>query len=180
LEKLIISGSPTTEQLEEAKFKLTSEFSELSGGNDSKIFAETAKNYFHNRNLVLGLEISLRMIYEGKYDTSIEYLNNNGVSCTTPENEEQAKALIRKIELKLKNRSAKLKQYRAQYNALSSKKSDKPTRRYFNKLIVMLSVSEVIKMQIDRNKLMLSEFAEYLNTYNEYQQYLQTLKNKRK
>jgi hypothetical protein len=179
LERLIISGNPTQEMLEETRSKLTQEFAGLTGNTEMKIFAEEARNYFRKRNTISGIELSIRLIASGQYTEAVNFLNKNGVECFVPENDEQAKQLIEKLNLKLKNHLAKFKQVKARFEALQ-KKSEKPTRKYYNRLLATLSTCEIIKMQLDRNKLTLSEFAEYINILNEYQEQLKSIKNDRR
>jgi hypothetical protein len=176
LERLIISGNPSQELLEETKMKLTAEFSELSGGGEMQMFIETTRQFFYQRNLIAGMQIAMQLIAAGNYDESIAYLNKSGITCTAPQNDEQTNALLKQLSLKLKNLSSKFKQIKKRYESLQ-KRGEKPTRKYYNRLLVALSTCEVIKMQLDRNKLTLSEFAEYINIFNEYHNHLKTIKH---
>lgn len=180
LERLIISGNPTCEELKEAKYKLIAEFSELCSGNEEKAFNEAVRSYYYLRTLIIGYESCISLIVEGKFDSAIEFLNNNGIKCKVPADEKERLELIRSIETKIKGRILKFRQAERTFKALCSKKGEKPTRKYFNHLLVMLSTCEMIKMQLDRNKLTLAEFAEYLNVFNDHQQYLKTLQIKKK
>jgi hypothetical protein len=179
LEKLVISGNPTRGELEEAKAKLTQEFSELCGNGETKILTENACDFFRKQNAVTGIDISIRLIASGKYEEAITFLSKSGIRCTTPENEAQAQSLITRLTKELKNRLAKLKEAKTSYED-SVKKGEKPTRQYYNRLLVTLSTCEIIKMQLDRNKLTLSEFAEYIHLFNEYQEQLKSIKNDRR
>jgi hypothetical protein len=179
LEKLIISGNPSIELLEETKEKLIQEFSELTGSGEMKIFTEAARNFFYLRNTITGMEMAAHLIASGEYGDAIAFFNKSGVKCAAPENNEQAEALMSKINLKLKNRLAKFKEAKKRYESLQ-KQGEKPTRKYYNKLLVTLSTCEIIKMQLDRNRLTLSEFAEYINILSEYHNHLKSAKNGRK
>ncbi|MDR0680858.1 MAG: hypothetical protein LBG15_03245 [Dysgonamonadaceae bacterium] len=179
LEKLIISGNPSREMLEAAKGKLTQEFSELSGDTETEIFFEEARNYFQKRNTVLGIELSSRLIAAGKYKEAVDYLSRNGIDSPVPDNDQQAGQLIKRLNIKIKNLSVKLLEAKKRYESLQGK-GEKPTRRYYNRLLVILSTCEAIKIQLDRNKLLLSEFAEYIHLFNEYQQQLKSMRNERK
>jgi hypothetical protein len=171
LERLIIGGNPSREMLEETKMKLTAEFAELSGNEEAKIFNDVLDSYYKQRGLILGLETSLKLVTSGHFEAAITYLNSNGVKCSVPENEGEISALIARIQSKLKNRLAKFKEISSQYESLS-KKGNKPTRRYYNKLLIILSTCEVIKIQLNPQKMTVAEFAEYLNMFNEYQNQL--------
>jgi hypothetical protein len=179
LEKLIITGNPPREILEETKAKLMQEFSSLTGGGEMKEFTATARDFFQKRNTVMGIEVCIHLIASGKYGEAVEFLNRARIACTEPENEEQAARLITRLNGELKNRSGKLKEAADRYEKLQ-KKGEKPTRQYYNRLLVMLSTSETVKIQLDRNRLTLSEFAEYINAFNEYQTQLKAIQNGRK
>lgn len=179
LKNLIIKGSPTQEQLEEARFKLVSDFCELSNNGESQVIYESINNFYYQRNLIIGYELCLKLILAGKFDKAIEYLNDNGLTCSIPQEEEEYQKLIRTIQMKLKNRMVKYKEAQNRYKTLSSGKGEKkPTRKYYNKLIVMLSTCEVIKIQLRPKDMTVSEFAEYLNMFNEYQNHLKIRNNK--
>lgn len=178
LKSLIINGNPTQKELEETRFRLITEFSEISNNGESQVYSDVISNFYYQRNLILGYELSLKLVIVARFDKAIEYLNQNGMKCSVPNTEEEYKSLIKAIQLKIKNRIAKYKEARSKYNALSSGKTEKPTRRYYNKLLVMLSTCEIIKIQLDPKKMTVAEFAEYLNIYNEYQNQ-QKIKNNR-
>lgn len=178
LNKLIIQGNPTQGELEEARLKLVAEFSEVSNNGESQAYSDVVSRFYYLRSLIAGLELSLKLVIAGRFDKATEYLNQNGLKCSVPETEEEFQKLVKAIQLKLKNRAAKYKEARSQFNALSSGKGEKPTRRYYNKLLVMLSTSECIKMQLKANEMTVAEFAEYLNLFNEYQNHLKIKNNK--
>jgi hypothetical protein len=176
LNRLVIAGNPSIEELEEAKLKLITDFNEVASGGEMRAYIEAARNYYRLRSLITGLELSLRLIVSGRFDAAVDYLNKNDVPCSVPESEDDLKALIRKVQMKMKNRMAKLKEAESRYRALSSKGGDKPTRRYYNRLLIMLSTCEIIKMQLNPKTLTVAEFAEYLNVFNEYQNHLKIKK----
>lgn len=178
LRNLIIEGNPTQEELNEARSKLIAEFSELSNNGESQALTEVVSNLYYQRNLILGYELSLKLVLSGKFAKAIEYLNQNGVKCSPPKTDEELEKLINAIQLKTKNRMVKYKEAKSQYNALSSGKGEKPTRRHYNKLLVMLSTCEAIKIQLDAKKMTVAEFAEYLNMFNEYQNNLKMRNNR--
>lgn len=178
LKSLIIEGNPTQEELEEARFKLVTDFSELSNHGESQAISEVMSNFYYQRNLIVGYELCLKLVLSGMFEKSIEYLNENGLTCSVPQSEEDFQKLIHAIQMKLKNRMVKYKEARSQYNALASGKDEKPTRRYYNKLIVILSTCEAIKIQLNPKKMTVAEFAEYLNMFNEYQNHLKMRNNK--
>ena len=173
---LIISGSPTPEEIEEAKLKLITDFSDIAGGGEMQVFMDVLKSYHLHRSYITGLDLSLNLILSGRFESAVEYLNKNGIGCSVPESEDELKSLIAKIQLKLKNRLAKFKEISSRYKALS-KGSEKPTRKYYNKLLIILSTCEVIKMQLNPKIMTVAEFAEYLNMFNEYQNHLKIKKN---
>jgi len=175
LENLIITGSPTRQQLEEAKMKIVSEFQEISSCGETKAYLDAAGSYYSKLNVITGFEVAIRLLRAGRYEKAIDYLNRNGVKCSAPNNDEEILALIAAIELKLKNRLAKFQEASSKFKALS-KKGEKPTRAYYNKLLVMLSTCEIIKMQLNPKNMTVAEFAEYLNVYNEYQNQLKIRK----
>ncbi len=177
LESLVISGRPTTAQLEEARLKLMSEFYEASDNASAQMFSETSRNLFAKRNRIIGLEASLRLILAKRYEYSIIYLNKNGVKCSWPESDEDFKKLVSKINIEIKNSIIKLKIAQAKYDSLHSCNSEKPNRKYYNKLLIILSTCDIIKIQLNPKKMMVSEFAEYLNLYNEYKNYLKMKRN---
>ena len=176
LERLIISGNPTRELLEETRAKLVQEFSELAGSGETRAYVEAARNFFYYRNRVMGMQLAVQLIAAGQYGDAIEYLNRSGVQCTAPGNGEQAAALIKELNRQLANLSSRLKEKKELFESLQ-KRGGKPNRQYYNRLLVMLSTCEAIKMQLDRNKLTLSEFAEYINLFNEYTNHLKSIKN---
>lgn len=177
LNVLAIKGNPTIKELEEAQFKIISEFSELSNDGESQAMSEVINNFYYQRNLIVGYELSLKLVIAGKFEKSIEYLNDNGLKCLAPETEEEYQKLIHAIRMRIKNRIVKYKEAQNQYKALSSGKGEKPTRKYFNKLLIMLSTCEAIKLQLNFNKLTAAEFSTYLNMFNEYQNHLKMRKN---
>ena len=177
LDGIIISGNPLREQLEEAKMKIISEFHEISGGGETKVYVDTASSYYAKLSVIAGFDIAIRLMQAGMYAKAIEFLNKYGVKCSAPTTDEELKLLINMIDLKLKNRLAKLQEASSKFKALSSKKKcDKPTRAYFNRLLVMLSTCEVVKIQLNPKKMTVAEFAEYLNVFNEYQNQLKIRK----
>lgn len=179
LESLIIEGKPSREELEEARFKLVTGFSEMSNQGEASAFCEVMGNYYYQRGLLLGYELSLKLIISGRYDAALEYLKGSGLDLPIPETKEELEKLIKTIELKMKNRIVKYKEAKSAYKALSSRKGEKPTRRYYSKLLVILSTSEVIKIQLSAKKMTVAEFADYLNIYNEYQNQLKFRKHAR-
>lgn len=172
LPRLLIHGKATQTQLEEARFKLLTDFSEVSNAAETQAYAEVVSNLSYQRNLILGYQLSLQLVLGRQFQKAIEYLNQNGLKCTVPSTDDQFKKLVESIDLKIKNRIVKYKEAQSQYKALSSGKGDKPTRRYYNKLLVMLSTCECIKMQLNPKEMTIAEFAEYLNLFNEYQNHL--------
>ncbi|MBD8389664.1 hypothetical protein [Dysgonomonas sp. BGC7] len=178
IRSLIIKGDATLEELENARFKLISDFADISNNGELQAYSDVIGSLYYQRNIILGYELSLNLIIGGKFDTAIGYLNKNGIQCYIPQNKEELKKLVDKILLKRKNRLAKLKEAQGRYNALSSGKGEKPTRRYYNKLLVMLSTCEAIKMQLKAKEMTVAEFAEYINMFNEYQNQLKVRKNK--
>jgi hypothetical protein len=176
LERLVIGGSPSRAELEEARRRLIAEFSELSGNGDARVFGEVLEAYCRQRVLIVGLEASLRLIGFGRFDAATEYLNKNGVKCSVPGSDEDAGVLAERVRVKLKNRMAKFKEISGRYESLSGK-GEKPTRRYYNRLLITLSTCEVIKMQLNANMMTVAEFAEYLNMFNEYQNHLKMKRN---
>lgn len=180
LKVLVIKGKPTQAELEEARLKIVTEFSELSNNGESQAISDVMSNFYYQRNLIVGYELSLKLVLAGKFDKAIEYLNDNGLKCSVPQTEKEFQKLIRAIKMKIKNRMVKYKEARSQYNAISSGKEEKPTRKYFNKLLIMLSTCEVIKMQLNFNKLTAAEFSTYLNMFNDYQNHLKMRNNSKK
>jgi hypothetical protein len=168
LERLVIAGSASRAELEEVKLRLITEFSELSGNGEVLVFNEILNSYYKHRALIAGLEASLRLLASGRFEAATEYLNKNGVKCCVPGGDEEAGALIERVRLKLKSRMAKFRELSGRYELLS-RKGERPTRRYYNRLLVTLSTCEVIKMQLNAGRMTVAEFAEYLNVYNEYQ-----------
>jgi hypothetical protein len=179
LDRLIISGHPCQQTLEETKIKLMQEFSTLTGGGETRNFIETTRNFFYQRNRLAGIEIAIRLISSGQYAAATAYLNGSGFKCAVPENGEQADALTKRLQMELRKRADMFRKAKKRYESLQNK-GEKPTRKYYNRLLVALSTCEVIKMQLDRNKLTLSEFAEYINILNEYQQHIKSIRNDRK
>lgn len=177
LKKLVIKGNPTNEELEEARFRLVTEFSEISNSGESEVFREVTGNFYKQRALVLGYELSLRLVLAGRFQAAVEYLNKNGMNCPVPETEEEFQKLAESISLKIKNRTAKYKEAKGAYKALSSGKGEKPTRRYYNRLLVTLSTCEAIKIQLNPKKMTVAEFAEYLNMFKEYRNHLKMKRN---
>ena len=179
LERLIISGDPSRELLEETREKLVQEFSELTGGSEMKTFIEATRRFFYLRNRITGMQIAIRLIAAGRYDEAVSYLNQSGIECAAPGNGEQARDLTAKLELKLKNLLGELRRAKKHYESLRGKGA-KPTRQYYSRLLVMLSTCEAIKMQLDRNRLTLSELAEYINIFNEYHNQSKSIRDGRK
>jgi predicted Fe-Mo cluster-binding NifX family protein len=176
---LIIRGKPTNEMLEETKFKLITEFSELSNQTEAKSMLNSASKLYRYEIQIRGYEVAYGLIVNGIYPKAIEYLNLNGIKCKTPENENERETILKSLKIKLKNKIAKYKEAKTVYD-LNPSKEEKPTRKYFNRLLVMLSVCEVVKIQLDPKKMTVSEFAEYLNIYSEYQNQLISMKYGRK
>lgn len=172
LNLLTIEGNPSEAELEEARYKLMSDFSELSNSGESQAVAETICNFFYQRNIVLGYELALNLVAAGRFDKAIDYLCQNGMQCDIPSTEEEFQHLVKKIGMRLKNRLAKYKIAKSQYKDITSKKGDKPTRRYYNKLLIMLSTCDAVKIQLNPKQMTVAEFAEYLNLFNEYQNHL--------
>jgi hypothetical protein len=170
----VISGSPSRGELEEARMKLVSEFAEISGNNGLSSYNDTLKTYYIQRNAISGMQLAAGLVMSGKYDASIEFLNANGIKCTAPGDEREKDALLRLIGIRLKNMSSKFKQTQTRYELLS-KEGEKPTRMYYNRLMIALSTCEAIKMQLNMREMTVAEFAGYINLFNEYQK---QLKNK--
>lgn len=179
LERLIISGHPPREYLEAIKMKLVYEFSELSASGESQALADAASSYYKQLCMITGLETALKLVFSGRFEKAIPYLNGSGVKCSLPGNGDELTALIGKIDMKLKNRLAKLKEISSRYEALSAK-GEKPTRRNYNKLLITLSTCEAVKIQLNPKQMTVAEFAEYLNLFNEYQNLLKIKQNGRK
>lgn len=167
LSALTIKGNPSNELLEDTKFKLISEFSEMSNQSETETQIERMRNLYLHEIRIRGYELSLTLIIEKRYPEAIGFLNRNGLKCKTPETEEEFERLIKAVRMKITNNTAKYREAKTAYDSYV-KKGEKPTRKYFNKLLVMLSVCEIIKFQLDPKKMTVAEFAEYLNLYNEY------------
>jgi len=168
LESLIIAGLPTVEELEEAKLKICSEYAEIAGGGENKAFTEVASSYYSRLCGVIGLEMAMKLLLAGRYDAAIDFLNRGGIRCVKPETRDEFDKLLFTVEMKYKNRLAKLKEAGSRYKSLS-KTGEKPTRKYYNRLLVILSTCEIIKMQLNPKQMTVAEFAEYINIFNEYQ-----------
>jgi hypothetical protein len=179
--RLIIYGSPSEAELEEAKLKLVSDFSELSGGGEAKAFNYTISQYYLKRSVIIGFELSIRLILAGRFEAAVDYLNKNGVKCSVPKDEAEFNDLIDLVHKKYKNKiaNAKYLELTNRYRELSLKKEEKPTRRYYTRLLVMLSSCEAIRIQLNPKKMTVAEFAEYINLFNEYQNILKNIKNGR-
>jgi len=179
LNALVIEGNPTNELLEDTKLKLMSEFSEMSNQAEMKMQIDRMRNLYLYEIQIRGFELALALISRKMYPEAIEFLNQNGLKCKAPETEEEFEKLTKAIQIKIMNRISKYKEAKAACD-LYQKKGEKPTRKYFNKLLVMLSVCEIIKFQLDTKKMTVAEFAEYLNLYNEYQNNLKSTQYGRK
>lgn len=173
LSALIIQGNPSVELLEETKIKLISEFSELSNQSESKILINKICDLYRYEIQIRSFELALNLIAGMNFSEAVAFLNQNGLKCKAPENEKEIESLIKSIRVKIMNRTAKYKEAKTIYDSIKGK-GETPTRKYFNKLLVMLSVCEIIKIQLNPEKMTVSEFAEYLNLYNEYQNQLRS------
>jgi hypothetical protein len=176
LERLVVSGHPSREYLEEIRMKLVAEFSQLSSAGESDALAEAATAYYRQLCRITGLKTALQLVASGRFKRAIAYLNGNGVSCPPPESEDELTALLGKINLKLKNCQAKFKEISGRYKAMCGK-GERPTRRYYNKLLIALSTCEAIKIQLNPKQMTVAEFAEYLNLLNEYRNLLKIRQN---
>ncbi len=176
LKRLIIQGSPTTQQLEEARFKLISDFGELSNQGEAAAFSQILSNYYYQRSLLVGYGLCVNLILAGKFENAVEFLSKNGLPCSAPHNEDELNKLINRVRMQIKNRKVKFKEAESAYRAIAGK-SEKPDRKYYNKLLVMLSTSEVIKIQLNPAQMTVAEFAGYLNLFSEYQNQLKLRKN---
>jgi hypothetical protein len=120
------------------------------------------------------------LIGAGRFDAAISFLNKNGVQCAVPESEADMETLVKAVDIKFKNRLAKFREISSRYRELTSAKGEKPTRQYYNRLIITLSISEIVKIQLNPKKMTVAEFAGYLSMYNEYQNHLKIRKHDRK
>ena len=148
---------------------------DLSNDAEIKASSEAYFDFMKKKNIVLGLLVAIELVANDEFTKAAPFLKECGISAKEPGNEQQKSDLLKSLELKLKNRQAKLQESQTRYESLQ-KKGEKPTRKYYNKLIVILSTCEAIKMQIDAKKLLLSEFAEYLNMYNDYCEHIRSKK----
>jgi hypothetical protein len=148
LEALIISGKPSEMQLAAAAEKLTVEFSELSSDNEMESMTAAAKTFYLNRSYLLCFDICYRLVNTGKYEKAVEYLNTHGLPCKVPQNDTEKAALLKATGKKIKSRMVKYKEAEKQYKIFAGK-SEKPTRKYFTRILVMLSSCEVIKMRLN-------------------------------
>jgi hypothetical protein len=171
LDLLIISGNPTQSQLMATAIKLITEFNQLSNESEAKSMTDAAKLYHLNRMIIFCLDACYNLIRAGKYKDAITYLNKNGMSCEEPQNDKERSTLLKTIQHKIKNRMIKYREAETDYKNLTGKQGERPTRKYFNRILVLLSTCEVIKMQLNPRQITVAEFAEYLNIFNEYQNY---------
>ena len=176
LNSLVISGKPTTEKLEETKMKLVYDFTEASGGIDMKGYTSIVGQYHQQLNIITGFDFSIELIKVGRYEKALQFLNANGLNCSIPETADAVDILLKSVEMKYKNRLAKFKEISTKYGELTAKKTEKPTRQYYSKLIIALSTCEAIKMQLNPKQMTVSDFAEYLNIYNEYLNHIKSTK----
>jgi hypothetical protein len=178
LEKLVISGKPGIEVLQEAKFRLVAEFSELSGNTAMKNYMAGSKSYYRQLNVIKGLEIAHSLVRSGRISSATDFMKSVGIPCN-----ENAKAeeMLLSIERQIKAKVIKLKDVRRRMEQPDKTGNGQGyTRRYFNRLLAALSTCEAIHIQLDRSKMTVAEFAEYINIYNEYMTHINNLKHGRK
>lgn len=179
IQALVISGTPTNEELEEARISIINKYYEISNNEESSSIYNETRNYYKLRNQITGFEVCLKLVCLERYENCISFLCDNGLKCKAPEDEKQKEKLIKKIDMLLKSKLIKLKESSNKINKKGTK-TEKPTREYFNKLIVTISASESIKMPLDKNKLTVAEFAGYINLFTTYQNQLKSLYHGRK
>jgi hypothetical protein len=164
--------------LQEAKLKLVTEFSELSGNTAMKNYIANSKAYWRQLNVVKGLETAHTLVSAGRIQPATDFMKSVGIPC----NENMATEEIALfIERQIKARIIKLKDARHRMEQRDKNSREQGyTRKYFNRLLTVLSTCEAIHIQLDRNKMTVAEFAEYINIYNEYSTNIKDLKHGRK
>lgn len=178
---IIISGDPTEEEIQATCNTLKMDFHELSSGKSGEGYINSINGLYSKKNTILGLQISLKLVLVGRYEKAIDFLNKNGVKSCIPTTIQDQENLINRITKRIALRTAKLQEATTEHNnsfLTNKNKTETPTRKYYNKLLVILSSSEAIKMRIDKN-ITVAEFAEYINLYNEHCEHLLNINNSR-
>lgn len=158
---LTVEGEPPESALEDAGISLTAEFSELSGNADASDIHNTMKNIRIYRMHIQILTTCLCFCFNGKTEDARRVLKQ--VDINIPGDPEDA---LKRIEGFIKSKSILLKKEIDRYEKLvSGNKGNKPTVKYYNQQLAVLSVH--FKFNIDMN-VTLAAFASYLKIFENH------------
>ena len=174
---LIIEGDATESELYNAWNTINELYIEAIGDLDTKIRIESAREiaYLEGRiNIANAIISQLKLKYS---DALIQMLSNFGYIISVEPNEANLDAYINQFKGYL---NAELLELKEKLNEIDKgdKKTTEITRQYFEKIIVAIELT--FKFQINIDKISLSKYCEYINSYNNHVKNLEKQINKNK
>lgn len=172
LDALIISGNPTREELEDARDRIFSEFSAISGASETRRTTLLRESRLY-RSQIVGLIAALHLISLGDKDVGI--LKEFGIRFKVPDNADELNELINKIFSKISERKIRYNKSISELNRLNEKEAGKKVNPmdFFNQLV---SLSRWAGFRIG-TEISLAEYSAYLKQMNEYAEQLKVKRN---
>lgn len=162
LRALVVYGNPGDDVVEEARGRLLTEFSELSGDSRFGVMNSCLRRMHYYRSNILLLAVCQRLLFLGGKEKVVEYLREQGVGCDGLSREE----LLSKVSGLIGERKMRLRSEEKRYKKLTDEeKTEKPTRRYFTEQLVELSKYAGFRLTTE---ISLGEYAAYVRSMKEY------------
>ena len=171
LQALTITGFPTQEELESAWQKIISEYTDLLGSLEHRLYVQLYKDIAITKITLDQLTIAINILQITYDEFFAEEVNKilrtqckfNWADQTSYQ-AECKKCLNRSKSLRIKL-DLKLLQFEAIASKNKNKEGEKPTRQYFTS--VLITLSDHAKYRIEEN-IKMSEYCERIKRFSEY------------
>lgn len=163
LSKLIIEGTPTTEELNEAWQTINELYIDAIADLDTKIRIEDAKEIAYLEGRINLAEIIIKQLRLNYTDELALSLSEFGYPIMLPTKENFEKFVIQfrgYLKADLLTLEEKIKEQPKE------KKGENPTKQYFEKVVVAIELT--FKFSINIEQITTGKYCEYVSSYNDY------------
>ena len=173
---LIKKGNPPTEELEEARDNIASEFAELSANTTMSSIHNCQRQIYFLKSQIYGLAISLHLVSSGEHVEAIDYINKQGLRIKAASfDKESVENIEKKIKNAIANRNIRLTQETKRLTEIAGgrQKGAEFTKTLFNDQLIHLSKHFGFRIT---KKITLAEYAGYIKDYQKSLSHVKTNK----
>gem|GEM_PF-4337781 len=163
LKGLIVSGSPSEEDLKIGLAEMTAEFSALCGNGHTDSVSNSVRRIYELKNTIMAYLLAVNLIHSGDYSCLVQ-LRGFGITGREPKNDAERDKLLKLIEGKSKGKTVHLKEELKRFDDLTKDKESRATAEDYAEQIA--AVSKFAGFHINKMTITLSDYAGYVKLYN--------------